>query len=173
MTVRLPLLGSAASRAAEPEIPVVDDALRASFALPSLAIVASAPHALERAVTTLREAARARALIAAELHVVVQDGPARVVPVQGGVRVLAPLLELPARLRDAEPGLRGAGLLLATGAAVVAIRRPTVAVLVTAGLASQDWGREARSVRAQIDLVVPELDEALAVALLARLVRVP
>ncbi|MBX7196650.1 MAG: hypothetical protein K1X94_31650 [Sandaracinaceae bacterium] len=161
--LRLPLLG------AEPgEIPPIDDALRVPFATPSIALVASPTADGVGARDALREALRAAGRASIELEVVVSDGPARVSRTELGHRIDAPLLEIPDALAAIDRSLSPGTCVLATGAAVVAVRRPTVSILVTGGAPPSEWGLEARSVRERFELVVPGVDTVLARELVAR-----
>jgi hypothetical protein len=159
--IRLPLAS------AEPdEIPPVDDALRLPFAAPSIALVAIDPAAYDAALAMLRSAANQASRRSAEVHAVLAPREsARVVP----PRVEAALLDMPEALMAAERALGAHDLVLATGAAVVAIRRPTVALLLTSGRPASDWPADVRSVRHRFDLIVPELDAVLARELIARI----
>lgn len=159
--IRLPLTS------AEPdEIPPVDDALRLPFAAPSIALVAVEPAGYGTALASLRRAAEDALRRTAEIHAILAPRQTvRVVP----PRVEASLLDMPEALMTAERALGAHDLVLATGVAVVAIRRPTVAVLLTSGRLPADWPTDVRSVRHRFDLVVPELDAVLARELLARI----
>jgi hypothetical protein len=161
--LRLPLLGE------EPgEIPPSDDSLRMPFSVPAVALVATRKAGLEAARAALAAAAAARGLTCAELEAIVRDGRSEQVTQGSLERVSAPLLELPEHLAAIDARL-SADLLVAIGAAIVAIRAPRVSVLVTSGLPSSDWDASVRSVRSRFDLVMPELDAVLARELVARL----
>lgn len=159
--VRLPLAPT------DPEeLPPVDDSLRLPFERPSLALVGVEEGLAERALAVLRDASAAAGRSFAEVHAVLstREGVRR-----EGARVEASLLEMPEALLAAERALPPHDLVLATGVALVAIRRPSVSILVTRGRAPGDWPMDVRSVRHRFELVVPELDVALARELVARL----
>jgi hypothetical protein len=159
--VRLPLA------ATDPEeLPPVDDALRLPFEKPSLAVVGVEPGLVERALAALREACAGAGRKVAEVHAVLA---AREGARLDGDRVHASLFEVPEALLRAERALQAHDLVLASGVALVAIRRPTVSILVTRGRAAGDWPMDVRSVRHRFELIVPELDAALARELVARL----
>lgn len=161
--LRLPLL------AEEPgEIPPIDDALRMPFSVRTLGLVATRKAGLDAARANLAAAAAARGLRHAELEVSVREGRAEQSASGSIERLSGPLLELPERLAAIDARL-SVELLVAIGAAVVAIRAPQVSVLVTSGLPSSEWDASVRSVRSRFDLVVPELDAQLARELVARL----
>lgn len=149
--VRLPVVGAPSIEARAEAIPTLDDSLRRPFAIPTIALVATSARALASARGVLEHAA-----VALGKRVV-------------SLTLDAPLLELPAKLLERERALHGAELLITTGAAIVAIRRPRVSILVTDRRAPSEWGADVRSVRDRIDLLVPELDPILARELLARL----
>jgi hypothetical protein len=159
--IRLPLAS------AEPdELPPVDDALRLPFGAPSIAIVAVDGRGYGAALATLRAAAVEASRLVSELHAILSPRRgARLAP----PRVEAALLDMPEALMAAERTLVSHALVLATGVAVVAIRRPTVAVLLTEGRPASDWPADVRSVRHRFDLIVPELDAVLARELIARI----
>ncbi len=152
--VRLPLAGD------EPvELPPVDDALRLAFAAPSIAVVGVERGLVEGALEVLRGACVASGVRHAELHAVLasREGVRHEPP-----RLEASLLEMPAGLLEAERRLASHELVLASGVALVAIRRPTVSILVTRGRGPSDWRIDVRSVRHRFELIVPELEPALA-----------
>ncbi|MFN9810727.1 MAG: hypothetical protein ACK6CU_13955 [Deltaproteobacteria bacterium] len=161
--LRLPLLP------AEPdELPPIDDALRAPFSVPSIALVSVRRSALETSLRALRAGLESARMRFTELEVILRDGAATIVDTPTGRRLAAPLLALPACLAEVDAGLSDEAL-VTVGSAVVAIRAPRLSILLTAGLPSTEWDADVRSVRRRFDLVVPELDAALARELAARL----
>lgn len=170
--VRLPLAGELRE-----ELPPVSDALRAPLALPCIALVsAGGGDALESGLVALREAlhealrsAQGESSELAELHAVLRtrEGAELALP-----KVNASLLAMPAALLEAEAALAAGRprVLLATGVALVAIRAPSLAILVTSGRSILDWSPDVRSVRHRFDLIVPELDRVLARELAERFV---
>ncbi len=167
MTTALPLYAEGPSRA-EP-LPVVEEAILPPFARASIALVVVAERWLEPACAALRAALLEERVFAFELHTRVLGEGGREVRLAQGLRIEAPLVELHARLRDAERAASDARLLVATGPAVLALRRPSVAVLVTGGVPRGEWGADVRSVRSRAQLIVPALDVALARELVTRL----
>ena len=160
--IRLPLEGAAL----EP-IPHVSDALRAPFGRVSIALAGTSNAVLTRALEVVREACAREGVRAEELHVVLRktDGADVVLPVIRGS-----LLALPSALAEVEPRLAEADLVLATGLAFIAIRKPTLSVLITGGVPSVEWKSEVRDLRHRFDLIVPELDAFLAGEVVKRLV---
>jgi len=159
--VRLPLAGD------EPvELPPVDDALRLAFGAPCIAVVGVERGLAEGALEVLRGACASSAVRHAELHAVLasREGARHEPP-----RLEASLPEMPAALLDAERRLPAHALVLSSGVALVAIRRPTVSILVTRGRSPGDWRIDVRSVRHRFELIVPELEPALARELVVRL----
>ncbi len=107
----------------------------------------------------------------AELRAVLRDGDVTVEQRAGATEILAPLLEMPEAIARASDALPDHALLLASGVGIVAIRRPSVSVLVTRGRAPGDWPADVRSVRDRFELIVPELDATLARELVSRVGR--
>ena len=160
--IHLPLEGAPI----EP-IPHVSDALRAPLGKVSIALAATSSELLTRVLEVLREALNKHSVDARELHVVLRRSE--------GVEVALPfirgsLLALPSALVSVEDELLKADLVLATGLAFIAIRKPTLAVLVTGGVPSVEWKSEVRDLRHRFDLIVPELDAFLAGEVVKRLV---
>ena len=160
--IRLPLEGATL----EP-IPHVSDALRAPIGKVSIALAGTSNAVLTQALDVVREACGQQGVKAQELYVVLRK--------TNGVDVALPvirgsLLALPSALVDVESTLAGVDLVLATGLAFIAIRRPTLSVLITGGLASVEWKSEVRDLRHRFDLIIPELDAFLAGELVKRLV---
>lgn len=160
--IRLPLEG-----AAQEPIPHVSDALRAPLGKVSIALAATSNDVLMRALDVVREACKAQSIDTQELHVVLRktEGADIALPFIRGA-----LLALPNALVEVESELMNADLVLATGLAFIAIRKPTLAVLVTGGVPSVDWKSEVRDLRHRFDLIVPELDAFLAGEVVKRLV---
>ncbi len=167
--VRLPIVGaSRVGRPSEP-IPPIDDALRLPFAVPVIALIASHPRALDRSLLVLHHAAAALSKRVTGLHVRVSESARIARDEDGDLVIEAPLLALPASLLEAERSLGGVDLVIGTGAALVALRRARVSILVTDRRVPSEWGADVRSVRERVDLVVPEIDPSLARELFARL----
>jgi len=161
--IRLPLEG-----AAQDPIPPVSDALRAPFGKVSIALAGTTNAALTRGLEVLRAACVQQGVKTEELHVVLRktEGVDIALPVIRGS-----LLSLPGALMEVEHALAGADLVVATGLAFIAIRKPTLSVLITGGLASVEWKSEVRDLRHRFDLIVPELDAFLAGEIVTRLAR--
>lgn len=161
--VRLPLA------AVDPEeLPPIDDALRAPFERPSIAIVSIDRREHEPTLESLRGAASGLGHVIAEIRTTLREGAVAMESGSRGIELAAPLLEMPEALARAEQALPRHALLVASGVGLVAIRRPTVSVLVTRGRAASDWPVDVRSIRHRFELIVPELDATLARELVMR-----
>lgn len=161
MASSLPLLG-APPRLVVDALPLVSDDILPRFAAPSVALVAVEQGVIEGACAAFREALRERSRASRELHVRVAKGAARLAEFPEGILVEGPLVELHPLIEQASAGLDERARLLVTGPAVLALRRPRVAVLVTSAIPRSEWGPDVRSVRSRFDLVVPSLDVSLA-----------
>lgn len=148
---RLPVVGAPSIEARAEVIPEIDEALRRPFAMPAVGLLATSARVLAVSLVTLEAAAQALGRRTATLS------------------LDAPLLELPAKILEREAMLRDVDVLITTTAAIVAIRRPRLSILVTDRRVPSEWGADVRSVRDRVDLVVPELDPVLARELLSRL----
>jgi hypothetical protein len=159
--IRLPLEG-----ASQEPIPHVSDALRAPLGKVSIALAATSNDVLMRALDVVRAACQAQSVEAQELHVVLRrtDGADIALPFIRGS-----LLALPNALVEVQDTLAEADLVIATGLAFIAIRKPTLAVLVTGGVPSVDWKSEVRDLRHRFDLIVPDLDAFLGGEVVKRL----
>ena len=134
--------------------------------LVSIALAGTSNAVLTRALDVVREACVSAEVKAQELHVVLRktDGVDIALPVIRGA-----LLALPSALVEVEAEFAETDLVLATGLAFIAIRKPSLSVLITGGLASVEWKSEVRDLRHRFDLIVPELDAFLAGEIVKRL----
>lgn len=157
MTVRLRLSGEPAAA----RIPVRDDP-------PALSAVIAVVGACDAADEGAMARALAEAAGGARWRAQAWSREGSEIAERDGEQVLR---AAPAELDSALEGLRAEGLVVALGAAFVALRRPALAILVTGGASPVQWDPDVRALRDRFQLIVEEPRPALARELVAAIRR--